>query len=68
MLRLAFMGSSFSEGSVLYHKIPANKPGLLLGMLGSGWFLPVSLLPFSLLPLLLWLAAGTGACSCFFDD
>ena len=37
-------------------------------MLGFGWFLPVSLLPFSLLPLLLWLAAGTGACLCFFDD
>ena len=38
-------------------------------MLGSDWFLPVFLLPFSLLPLLPWLAAGTGACSCcFFDD
>ena len=35
-------------------------------MLGSGWFLPVSLSPFPLLPLLLWLAAGTGACTCFF--
>ena len=37
-------------------------------MLGSGWLRPVSSPPFPLLPLLLWLAAGTGACSCFFDD
>ena len=63
---VGFSGFSFSEVSVLHHTILANKLGFLFGMLGSGWFLLVSLPPFPLLPLLLWLAAGTGACTCFF--
>ena len=67
VLRLAFMGSLFLR--VRFRIINSGKQtGLVVGMLGSGGFPPVSRLPFSLPPLLLWLAAGTGACSCFFDD
>ena len=63
---VGFYGFSFSEGSVLHHKFRQTTRASCQGMLGSGWFFPVSLPPFPLLPLLLWLAAGTGACSCFF--
>ena len=67
MLRFAFMGSLFLR--VRFCIINSGKQtGLVVGMLVVGWFSPVSRLLFFPPPLLLWLAAGTGACSCFFDD
>ena len=71
MLRLAFLGSSFLRCSFLSYKFRQTNWACCLECSVLAGFLPVSLLPPSLLSLLLWLAAGTGArscCECFFDD